>query len=128
MLNNITLMGRFVKNPELRMTSNQTPVASFCLAVDRDYSSGDEKVTDFINCVAWRKTGEFIAKYFAQGDLIAVVGSLQMRDWTDRDGNKRRSYEVNIDRANFAGTKKKESAEQAPALEELENNDGELPF
>ena len=90
MLNHITIMGRLTRDPELRYTQSQTPVASFTLAVDRDFGSrdGGEKQTDFIDCVAWRQTAEFVSKYFTKGSMAVVSGRLQIRDWTDRDGGK----------------------------------------
>ena len=96
MLNHITIMGRLTRDPELRYTQSQTPVASFSLAVDRDFGSrdGGEKQTDFIDCVAWRQTAEFVSKYFQKGSMAVVSGRLQIRDWTDREGGKRRSAEV----------------------------------
>ena len=102
MLNQVHLMGRLTKDPELRVTQNNTPVASFCIAVDRDFSKG-EKETDFINCVAWRTTGEFISKYFAKGSMIAVVGRLQMRSYTDKNGDNRTVAEVVVNNAYFCG-------------------------
>ena len=124
MLNHIIIMGRFVKDPELRYTQSQTPVASFTLAVDRDYG-GDDKQTDFIDCVAWRQTGEFVSKYFEKGKQAVVSGSLHMRDWTDRDGNKRRNAEVNVEHIYFADSKKTESA---PRIADVEVDDDELPW
>lgn len=99
MLNHITIMGRLTRDPELRYTQSQTPVASFTLAVDRDFGGrdGGEKQTDFIDCVAWRSTAEFVSKYFAKGSMAVVSGRLQIRDWTDREGGKRRSAEVVVD-------------------------------
>lgn len=96
MLNHITIMGRLVRDPELRRTATGAAVASFTVAVDRDFAGkdGGKKETDFIDCVAWRSTGEFVAKSFAKGSMIVVSGRLQMRNWTDRDGNKRVSAEV----------------------------------
>lgn len=91
MLNHITIMGRMTKDPELRYTQSQKPVASFTLAVDRDF--GDRQ-TDFIDCVAWNKTAEFVQKYFHKGSMAAISGRLQLREWTDQNGNKRRSAEV----------------------------------
>ena len=93
MLNKIVIMGRLTRDPEMRQTGSGTPVTSFSLAVERDYSGrdGGEKQTDFIDVVAWRHTAEFVDKYFAKGDMAAVSGRLQIRDWTDKDGNKRRS-------------------------------------
>lgn len=116
MLNKIVIMGRLTRDLEMRHTGSGTDVASFTLAVDRDYSGrdGGEKQTDFIDVVAWRHTAEFVSKYFAKGDTAAVVGRLQIRDWTDKDGNKRRSAEVVADSVYFGGSKHRE-AETAPA-------------
>ena len=108
MLNHIVLMGRLTRDPELRYTQSQTPVASFSLAVDRDFGRGEEKQTDFIDCVAWRQTGEFVSKYFQKGSMAVVSGRLQIRDWTDRDGNKRRSAEVVVDNVYFCESKRRE--------------------
>lgn len=96
MLNHITIMGRLVRDPELRRTPAGVAVASFTVAVDRDFAGkdGGKKETDFIDCVAWRNTAEFVAKSFAKGSMIVVSGRLQMRNWTDRDGNKRVSAEI----------------------------------
>ena len=89
MLNHITIMGRLTRDPELRYTQSQTPDASFTVAVDRDFASrdGGERQTDFIDVVAWRQTAEFVSKYFNKGSMVVVSGRLQIRDWTDRDGN-----------------------------------------
>ena len=108
MLNHIVLMGRLTRDPELRYTQSQTPVASFSLAVDRDFGRGEEKQTDFIDCVAWRQTGEFVSKYFQKGSMAVVSGRLQIRDWTDRNGNKRRSAEVVVDNVYFGESKRRE--------------------
>lgn len=106
MLNDITLMGRMARDPELRRTGSGIAVANFTIAVERDHAGPNkEKETDFIDCVAWRNTGEFISKYFAKGSLIAVKGRLEIRKWTDKDGNSRRSAEVNVENAYFAGSK-----------------------
>lgn len=158
MLNHIVLMGRLTRDPELRYTQSQTPVASFSLAVDRDYGSrdGGEKQTDFIDIVAWRQTAEFVSKYFTKGSLVAVSGRLQLRDWTDRDGNKRRSAEVVADNVYFGESKRREGGDYSRSAEpkesyggnsgsrygggydsvpkggstfaELDDGDGELPF
>ena len=153
MLNHITIMGRLTRDPELRYTKSQTPVASFTLAVDRDFGSrdGGEKQTDFIDCVAWRQTAEFVSKYFTKGSMAVVSGRLQIRDWTDRDGGKRRSAEVVVDNMYFgesrrrdgdsgdsrsssyssygnSGSAGKSSAPAASAFSELDDGDGELPF
>ena len=103
MLNHIVLMGRLTRDPELRYTQSQIPVASFTLAVDRDFGGrdGGEKQTDFIDIVAWRSTAEFVSKYFTKGSMAAVSGRLQIRDWTDREGGKRRSAEVVADNVYF---------------------------
>ena len=108
MLNHITLMGRLVRDPELRRTGSGVAVASFCIAVDRDFApkDGGERKADFITCVAWRQTGEFISKYFAKGRMIVVDGRLEMRDWTDKEGNKRTSAEVIVDNAYFGDSKR----------------------
>ena len=108
MLNHITIMGRLVRDPELRRTGSGVAVASFCVAVDRDFApkDGGERKADFINCVAWRQTGEFISKYFTKGRMIVVDGRLEMRDWTDRDGNKRTTAEVIVDNAYFGDSKR----------------------
>ena len=111
MLNHITIMGRLTRDPELRRTGSGIAVASFTVAVDRDYSGKDngEKETDFIECVAWRHTGEFVSKYFTKGRMIVVDGRLQIRGWTDKDGNKRRTAEVVADNCYFGDSKKESS-------------------
>lgn len=126
MLNQITIMGRLTKDPELRYTSNNTPVASFSIACDRDIG---EKATDFFNCVAWRSTGEFISKYFSKGSLISCIGRLQAREYQARDGEKRSTVEIVIDRAYFCGERKKEdaSAPRKPQFVEVDDTE-ELPF
>ena len=108
MLNHITLMGRLTRDPELRRTGSGVAVASFSIAVDRDFGGrdGGERKTDFIDCVAWRQTGEFISKYFTKGRMIVVDGRLEMRDWTDKEGNKRRSAEVIVANAYFGDSKR----------------------
>lgn len=140
MLNHIVLMGRLTRDPELRRTGSGIAVASFSLAVDRDFGSREtgEKETDFIDIVAWRNTAEFVSKYFTKGQLAIVSGRLQIRPWTDDNGNKRRSTEVVAEHVYFGGSKKEsgsaapQAAAQdgtAPALEELpECDDDGLPF
>ena len=113
MLNHIVIMGRLTRDPELRRTGSGVAVTSFTVAVDRDFSSKDEKETDFIDCVAWRSTGEFVNKYFSKGSMILVSGRLQIRAWTDKDGNKRRSAEVVADNVYF-GESKREQLQTAP--------------
>jgi len=110
MLNKIILMGRLTRDPELRRTGSGTAVTSFSLAVDRDFKSqGGEKETDFIDVVAWRATAEFVSKYFTKGRMAVVEGRLQLRDWTDKEGNKRRSAEVVADNVYFGDSKRDES-------------------
>lgn len=137
MLNKIVLMGRLTRDPELRRTANGTAVTSFSVAVDRDYASDGQRETDFIDCVAWRKTGEFIANHFQKGRMIAVIGSLNIRSWEDKEGNKRRNAEVTVDTAYFADSKKDDSAANSftpPATvddsdyQALEGDDAMLPF
>ena len=108
MLNHITIMGRLTRDPELRRTGTGIAVASFTVAVDRDFSGrdGGEKETDFIDCVAWRQTGEFVSKYFTKGRMAVVSGRLQIRGWTDKDGNKRRTAEIVADNVYFGDSKR----------------------
>ena len=108
MLNHITIMGRLTREPELRRTGSGIAVASFTVAVDLDFGGrdGGEKETDFIDCVAWRQTGEFVSKYFTKGSMIVVSGRLQIRGWTDKDGNKRRTAEVVADNVYFGDSKR----------------------
>ena len=159
MLNHIVLMGRLTRDPELRYTQSQLPVASFSLACERDFGGrdGSEKQTDFIDIVAWRSTAEFVSKYFTKGAMAVVSGRLQIRDWTDREGNKRRSAEVVADNVYFGESKRSREENagtyRAPsgggnsygsggnsgyksfdemsgesAFSELSDTDGELPF
>ena len=108
MLNHIVIMGRLTRDPELRRTGSGIAVASFTLAVDRDFGGrdGGERETDFIDCVAWRHTGEFVSKYFTKGRMAVVSGRLQIRSWTDKDGNKRRTAEVVADNCYFGDSKR----------------------
>ena len=108
MLNHIIVMGRLTRDPELRRTGSGVAVASFTVAVDRDFGSreGGEKETDFIDCVAWRQTGEFVSKYFTKGRMAVVSGRLQIRNWTDKEGNKRRTAEVVADNVYFGDSKR----------------------
>ena len=115
MLNHIVIMGRLTRDPELRRTGSGIAVASFTVAVDRDFGGrdGGEKETDFIDCVAWRQTGEFVSKYFTKGSMIVVSGRLQIRNWNDKDGNKRRSAEVVADNVYFGESKRSSDAGSA---------------
>ena len=115
MLNHIVVMGRLTRDPELRRTGSGIAVASFSLAVDRDFAptDGGNRETDFIDCVAWRQTGEFVSKYFTKGSMIVVSGRLQIRNWNDKDGNKRRSAEVVADNVYFGESKRSSDAGSA---------------
>ncbi|MBE6902887.1 MAG: single-stranded DNA-binding protein [Ruminococcaceae bacterium] len=154
MLNQIVLMGRLTRDPEVRHTQSGFPVASFTLAVERDFAQkGAERQTDFIDIVAWRHTAEFVSKYFTKGQLVAVSGRLQIRDWTDNNGAKRRTAEVVADNVYFAEGRRDRAPQYgyapapspAPAYEapaypaysspvsssgfaELDDDDGDLPF
>lgn len=148
MLNHITVMGRLTKDVELRRTGSGTAVASFTLAVDRDFgkSESGEKETDFIDVVAWRQVGEFASKYFSKGKMAVVSGRLQIRNWTDKDNNKRKTAEVVADNIYFGDTKKDEQenrpfmgggrrandsemAQMQPgSFDLLEDDDSGLPF
>ena len=156
MLNHITIMGRLTRDVELRTTQSGTSVASFTVAVDRDFGGrdGGERQTDFIDCVAWRQTGEFVSKYFRKGSMIVVSGRLQSRKWQDRDGNNRTNWEVVADNVYFGESRRdnesgsydssrsggydsnrgysapqQSSTAPAPsAFSELDDGDGELPF
>lgn len=133
MLNKIILMGRLTRNPELRRTQNGTAVVSFSLAVDRDFKNqAGEKETDFIDIVAWRSTAEFVSKYFTKGRMAVVEGRLQMRDWKDRDGNSRRSFEVLADSVYFGDSRKVSDSDTPPEDGEIrevpEEEEGELPL
>ena len=147
-MNQIVIMGRLTRDPELRQTPNGVPVASFSLAVDRKYTpkDGGERQTDFIDVVAWRHTAEFVSKYFTKGQMAAVTGSLQIRDWVDKDNNKRRNAEVVADSVYFTESKKSRDAGYGNAearddyaggfttpvggsdFAELDMDEGELPF
>ena len=116
MLNRIILMGRLTRDPELRKTQSDTPVCSFSLAVDRDYKKdGEKKETDFIDIVAWRSTAEFVRNYFSKGRMAVVEGRLQIREWTDKEGGKRRSAEVIADNVYFGDSKRDAEASGAYA-------------
>ena len=152
MLNKIFIMGRLTRDPELRRTQSGTAVTSFSLAVDRDFKTqGGEKETDFIDVVAWRNTAEFVSKYFTKGRMAIAEGRLQIRDWTDKDGNKRKSAEVVADNVYFGDSKRDGAGDggyapssSAPApsgssrssapmdgrsdFAEISEEDGELPF
>lgn len=139
MLNHITIMGRMTRDPELRRTDSGVAVASFTLAVDRDFGK-EEKETDFIECVAWRQTGEFVSKYFAKGRMAVVSGRLQIRSWTDKEGNKRKTAEVVADNVYFGDSKSESNSgytgfvpndkvpEPTKDFAPLDDDDAQLPF
>lgn len=118
MLNRVILMGRLTADPELRKTASDLSVTSFTLAVDRNYGKGADRQTDFINCVAWRQTAEFISRYFSKGRLMAVEGSIQVRNYTDKNDNKRQAVEVLVSQVYFAGDN---SQRQEPAADTKNN-------
>lgn len=125
-LNHIDIMGRLVRDPELRYTNSNKPVCSFTLAVDRDNSRAKE--TDFIDVVAWDSTAEFVNNYFSKGRMAVVSGRLQIRDWTDKNGNKRKAAEVIANSVYFGDSKRDDSnGYSAPSFTPVED-DGELPF
>ena len=133
MLNKVFLMGRLTRDPELRKTQSGTAVASFSLAVDRDYKAQDgNRQTDFIDVQAWRHTADFVSRYFAKGRMAVVEGRLQMQDWTDKEGNKRRSAVVVAEQVYFGDSKKADDAPNAQPepqeYRELNDDDGALPF
>ena len=133
MLNHITIMGRFVRDPELRRTGSGIAVASFTLAVDRDFKagSGGEKEVDFIDCVAWRQTGEFVSKYFTRGRMAVVSGRLQICSYTDKDGVSRRIAEIVADNVYFGDSKQAASDVSIPPAQNfdvLNDSFSELPF
>jgi len=152
MLNKIILMGRLVREPELRTTQSGVSVATFTLAVERDFQRGEERQTDFIDIVSWRGTADFVHKYFRKGQLVAVTGRLQSRKWEDKEGNKRTSFEVVTEEVHFAERKQDSGSYGAPppagaspqrpqqdetppfrldapaTFAELDDDDGELPF
>ena len=148
MLNHIVIMGRLTRDPELRRTASGVAVTSFTVAVDRDFGKNEngEKETDFIDCVAWRQTGEFVSKYFTKGRMAVVSGRLQIRNWTDKDGNKRRTAEIVADNVYFGDSKREGDSGSysaapaasygsyvapAPAVSDfamLEDDDAQLPF
>ncbi|MBQ9270414.1 MAG: single-stranded DNA-binding protein [Oscillospiraceae bacterium] len=144
MLNNIIIMGRLTKDPELRNTGSGTPVVSFSVACERDYKAQDgSREVDFIDVVAWRNTAEFVSKYFTKGRMAVVSGRLQIRNWTDNEGNKRRSAEVVADNVYFGDSKQTDQAQPAtyqtgsfqpapsgfsPAQPATYDSDPELPF
>lgn len=148
MLNHIVIMGRLTRDPELRSTPSGTSVASFTLAVDRDFASKEsgERQTDFIDVVAWRQTGEFVSKYFSKGSMAVVSGRLQIREWQDKEGNKRRNAEIVADNVYFGESKRRDSGDsfgdmtgnrssgydggsnRGSGFSEVGGSDGDLPF
>ena len=136
MLNKTILMGRCGKDPEMRMTPNGVPVTTVTIAVDRDFGKG-EKETDWFDIVAWNGTAKFLADNFSKGRMITIVGRLQNRSWTDKDGNKRKTTEIVAESIYFCDSKKEEKADEytahannapAPQFSFLEGDDEHLPF
>lgn len=129
-------MGRLTRDPEIRYTQNNTPVASYSIAVDRNYSKDQDRQTDFIDIVSWNKAAEFVSKWFKKGSLIVVVGRLQVRKWQDKDGNNRISYEVISEEVSFGGSKNDSDSSGSHAnattdavdVESSDDDDGEMPF
>ena len=130
MLNHIVIMGRLGRDTELRRTQSGVAVVTFTVAVDRDFKDKvtGQRATDWITCVAWRSTAEFVEKYFAKGSQVLVAGRLQMRDWTDKDGNKRISAEVQAETVYFAGAKTEGGQRELPEFEVMDDDDPDLPF
>lgn len=130
MLNKIILMGRLTADPELRRTQSGTAVTGFTLAVDRPWAKDGSKATDFIDVVAWSSTAEFVTKWFSKGQLAAVCGRLQVRDWQDKQGQNRRTYEVVADEVHFAGAKSDARQAQPITADDFTDcgDDGDLPF
>ena len=134
MLNHITIMGRLTRDPEMRRTGTGKAVTSFTVAVDRDFGQNGEKETDYIDCVAWRQTGEFVSNHFSKGKMIVVSGRLQIRSWNDKDGNKRRQAEVVAENVYFG--EKKDSTHTGFVPNDkvpnnyavMEDDDAQLPF
>jgi single-strand DNA-binding protein len=133
-MNKVVLMGRLTRDPNVRYSQNekQTAVARMTIAVDRRFKREGEPDADFISCVAWRHTGEFISRYFAKGRMIVVDGHLEMRDWTDKEGNKRTAAEVNVENAYFADSKRSDGgapdADTPGNWQPVEDPDAQLPF
>lgn len=135
MLNHITIMARIAKDIELRRTPSGVAVASFTVACDRDYGQNGQKETDFIDCVAWRGTGEFIERNFCKGKMIVISGRLQIRKWEDKHGNKRSTAEINVENAYFADSKKDaggkyeaDKGRQDQDYAVMDGDDDDLPF
>ena len=139
MLNVITILGRLVRDPELRQTNSGKSVCSFTLAVDRNFKNNGEKEVDFIDCVAWGNTADFVSRYAEKGRLLIASGRLQIREWTDKEGKKRRNAEVITSNVYFGDSKKKIAQEEQAAnfeqpagdvagFVEIDSADGELPF
>lgn len=127
MINNVILMGRMTADAELRATQGGKYVTSFSIAVERDFTQNGERQTDFINLVAWGKTAEFITRYFGKGNMIAVRGSIQTRQY-EKDGSKRTATEVLVDKVSFCGEKTEKKPENTDGFEPLVDDDLDLPF
>ena len=128
MLNQISIMGRIGREIEVKTTQSGVSVCNFTVAVDRDYRNGDEKITDWFDCVAWRGTAEFLQKYAGKGRMVVVNGSMQSRKWEDRDGNKRLNWEIQVQNVYLADSRRDADAPAAAELKELPADDENLPF
>ena len=128
MVNNVIIQGRLVRDPELRQTPSGVSVANFSIACERDYKNGDERVSDFVDCVAWRGTADFIQRNFNKGRMIIVVGKLQSRKWVDNDGHNRTNWEVQVESVYFSDSKKGETEQKGADLNGLFGDDPDLPF
>ena len=129
-MNIIAIKGRLVRDPEIRQTQSGVSVTNITVAVDRSYSAGGEKQTDFFDCVFWRQGAEFVSKYFKKGKEIIVTGEMQSRKWQDKEGNNRISWEIQNARAEFCGGKSDNSAHDDPVSDfhEIDDTDSSLPF
>ena len=130
MLNNAVIMGRLVRDPELRQTNSGVSVANWTLAVDRDYKNGDEKVCDFLDCVAWRSSADFVCKYFTKGRMMCVRGPIYTRKWQDKDGNNRTGWEIQAENIYFGDSKRDGDAPagSTPSFTPVSADEGDLPF
>lgn len=130
-INIVAITGRLTRSPEVRQTQSGVSVCSFTVAVDRAYKSGEEREADFVDCVAWRHSAEFLQKYFTKGDMIGITGHLQTRNWETDDGQKRKATEIVADSLSFVGGKKSDRAEapaENPTFTPVDDQAGDLPF
>lgn len=128
MLNHICIAGRLVRDPELKQTNSGVDICNFTIAVDRDYRNGEDREADFIDVVAWRNTATFVSKFFTKGRIAVVSGRLQIRNWTDKEGNKRRSAEVVADNIYFGDNKFTGQQTDGGSVPAAADDGGDLPF